>query len=245
MIDFPTGVLATIFLILTAAGLTQGILGFGFGIVAMTLLPIVMGFRDAITFMALMNAINMPLALYWQKRSFNWRNARFIIIGALIGIPLGSLMVGLLPDKVLFMLLGAAMTTIGASHFISRHKTDRPTSPRLELPVGLASGILAAGFNMGGPPTVAYVYSRSWKGEEAKAILASVFVVTSFARCFFIGITGDHLSQVLILIAIVVVPTGIILRSGIAIGRRIPHHFLRPVVFAYLGLTGLYYMFLH
>jgi len=45
-----------ILLIFIAAGLTQGVMGFGFGIVAMTLLPLTLGLKDAITLLALLNA---------------------------------------------------------------------------------------------------------------------------------------------------------------------------------------------
>lgn len=234
-----------IFLILVASGLTQGLLGFGFGIVAMTLLPLTLGLRDSVTLLALLLAVLMLLSLYWQKRSFDWRDARFIMLGSLIGIPLGALLVGKLPDSVLYRILGASMAIIGIGHFIRRRQTAQSPLRRWEFPVGILSGILAAGFNMGGPPVVAYVYSRKWSGEQAKAVLAAVFVFTSLTRLFFIGLTGVNLPKVLQLAAILVIPTALILRLGIDLGRKIPHEFLRPVVFAYLGLTGLYYLFLH
>lgn len=234
-----------IFLILVASGLTQGLLGFGFGIVAMTLLPLTLGLRDAVTLLALLLAVLMLLSLYWQKRSFNWRDARFIMLGSLLGIPLGALLVGTLPDGILYRILGGSMAIIGAGHFLTRHKPKRAPLRRWEFPVGVLSGILAAGFNMGGPPVVAYVYARDWTGEQAKAVLAAVFVFTSLTRLFFIGLTGVNLPKVLQLALILVLPTALVLRWGIALGRKIPHECLRPVVFAYLGLTGLYYLFLY
>ncbi|MCF7761962.1 MAG: sulfite exporter TauE/SafE family protein [Cephaloticoccus sp.] len=245
MIDAPWGELSIILLILGASALTQGLLGFGFGIVAMTLLPLTLGLKDAVTFLALLNAVIMVLSLYWQKRAFRWRDARFLIGGALLGIPLGAMLVGLLSEQILYLLLGGTMACIGLGHFVTRVKILRPSNPRWEVPIGVASGILAASFNMGGPPLVAYVYSRQWTTDQAKAVLASLFVVTGFMRLFFIGLTGVDLPKVLTWAAIMVIPTALILRGAIALGHRIPHEFLRPVVFAYLGGVGLYYLFLH
>ena len=107
------------------------------------------------------------------------------------------------------------------------------------------AGILAAGFNMGGPPVVAYAYSRTWTADQAKAVLAAIFVVTAVSRLFFIGYTGEDLNLVLSLTAILAIPIAVILRIGISVGRKVPHEFLRPIVFAYLAIVGVYYVFWH
>ena len=70
-----------IMLIFVVSAVTQVIIGFGFGIVAMTLLPLAIGFKDAVTLLAILNAVMMALSLYCQKRSFNWKDARHLMIG--------------------------------------------------------------------------------------------------------------------------------------------------------------------
>jgi uncharacterized membrane protein YfcA len=230
-------------LVLATSILVQGLMGFGFGIVAMTLLPLLLGLKDAVTLLALLNAVMMMLSLHWQKRAFRWHDARFLIWGALAGVPLGALMVGVLSEQVLLVILGVTMVGVSLDHFLRRHPAGKARQPKLEFPLGIGSGILAAGFNMGGPPVVAYAFSRNWTGEQAKAVLASIFVVSGISRLFFIGLTGVNLSKVLWLAALLLVPTALVLRVGIALGRRLPHALLRPVVFAYLGAMGVFYLF--
>jgi len=174
----------------------------------------------------------MLLALYWQK-------------GALIGIPIGAYLVYVLPEQILFWLLGATMVYVAIDHFRQRRQPDREISLKWETAIGGFSRVLAAGFNMGGPPIVAYAYSRPWSIDQAKAVIASVFVTTGIGRLFFLGFTGNDLPKVLWLAAVLMIPSAIILRLGIALGRRIPHTALRPAVFAYLGLVGAYYLRLH
>lgn len=245
MLAAPWVELALIFLIFVVSAMTQGIMGFGFGIVAMTLLPLVMGLKDAVTLLAMLNAVMMVLSFYWQKRAFSWRDARYLMIGGLIGLPIGGYMVHALPENILLGILGAAMLYVGIEHFVTRHLSAKKPIGRWEIPVGVFSGITAAGFNMGGPPIVAYAYSRNWTVEQAKAVIASVFMTTSLCRLPLVGLTAVDLPKTLRLATTLVIPTAIILRIAIGLGRRIPHEFLRPVIFAYLGLVGLYYLFLH
>lgn len=242
MIEIPWGEWVILLLIFAVAALAQGILGFAFGIVAMTLLPFVMEFRDAVMLLAVLNAVLMSFALYWQRSSFRWGDARYLLIGALVGIPIGSYLVGTLSDRVLYIILGGSMLYISVSHFLTRNKTARPISHGQELMVGTASGLLAAGFNMGGPPLVAYIYSREWSLAQAKAVLASCFVVTGVSRLGFIGLSGVNLPAILKLAATLILPTIAILWIGIKIGHRVPQRWLRPGVFVYLGIVGAYYL---
>ena len=234
-----------IMLIFVVSAVTQGIMGFGFGIVAMTLLPLAMGFKDAVTLLAILNAVMIVLSLYWQKRSFNWKDARHLMIGGLICIPIGGFMIHALPENLLLSILGATMLFVGIEHFVTRNRSTKESIRLWEIHIGIFSGITAAGFNMGGPPIVAYVYSRKWNLDQAKAVIASVFVTTSLSRLPLIWLTAVDLSKTLWLAAALVIPTAIILRIAIGLGRRIPHEFLRPVIFVYLGLVGIYYLFLH
>jgi uncharacterized membrane protein YfcA len=245
MPDIPWDTFSIILLIFVVAGTTQGVMGFGFGIVAMTLLPLTMGLKDAITLLAIMNAIIMSLSLFWHKSSFQWSEARKLLIGAGVGIPIGVYIVAVLPERILIIILGASMLFVGINYFLTRHRKARPRIEIAEYPIGMFAGILAAGFNMGGPPVVAYAYSRTWTAEQTKAVLASIFMVTAVSRLFFIGYTGEDLNLIFSLTAILVIPIAIILRIGISLGRKVPHEFLRPIVFAYLSIVGLYYVFWH
>lgn len=245
MAELPWETFSIILLIFVVAAMTQGVMGFGFGIVAMTLLPFTLGLKDAITLIAILNAIMMVLSLYWQKGSFQWGEARNLLIGASLGVPIGIYLVHALPERTLIIILGATMLYVGVSFFFTQHRKGRPRINRAEIPIGLFSGMLAAGFNMGGPPVVAYAYSRNWAAEQAKAVLSSIFMVTGVSRLFFIGFTSEDLSLILWFAAMLVIPTAMILRLGIGLGRRVPHEFLRPIVFAYLAIIGIYYLLWH
>lgn len=224
------------------AGLVQGVTGFGFGIVAMSLLPLLLGFKDALTLTIVLSPLVMLLALHWQKQSFHGRDAWLIIAGALIGIHAGAMLVHALPGTLLLGLLGAILMVVGFGHFVRRRHSVAPARPLWEVPLGVASGVLGIGFAMGGAPIIAYAYSRDWQLERAKAMLTAVFAAETIVMLFFIRLTSEHLDRVLLLALIMILPVLLVLWCGIHLGRRLPQTLMRHAVHAYLGVIGLYYL---
>jgi uncharacterized membrane protein YfcA len=228
--------------LLIVSGLVQGFLGFAFSLVAMTLMPSILGFKDAITFMALMNLTVMILAFYWTKGGFSWKEARAMVIGGAMGVPIGVYMVVAFDERILIFLLGLLFFMMPINHFVFNRKRKKEASPHWELPVGLMSGTLAGGFNMGGPPVVAYVYSKNWDLNKTKAVMASVYLITAMERLFFVGITGQDFSTIFGIYLAVVVPVAIALRVGIYLGTKISLQHMKAVVFIYLGIMGVKYL---
>src|SRR5690606_39976003 len=66
----------------------------------------------------------------------------------------------------------------------------RSLPPWLGFPIGVSSGVLGGAFNMGGPPCVAYLYSRPWPKEEVVALLQVVFIISSALRLALFGMHG-------------------------------------------------------
>ncbi len=238
---------AEFFLILTlliVSGLVQGFLGFAFSLVAMTLMPSLLGFKDAVTFMVLMNLTVMILAFYWTKGKggFSWKEARTMLAGGAIGVPIGVYMVVVFDERLLIFLLGVLFVLIPINHFFLNRNRKKEASRHWEFPVGLMSGTLAGGFNMGGPPVVAYVYSKNWDLNKTKAVMASVYLTTAVMRLCFVGVTGENISTIFVLYLVVILPVVVALKFGIFLGTKVSLTHLKTIVFIYLGIMGVKYI---
>ncbi len=228
--------------LLIISGLVQGFLGFAFSLVAMTLMPSILGFKDAITFMVLMNLTVMMLAFYWTKGGFSWKEAKTMLIGGAIGVPIGVYIVVAFDERILISLLGVLFVLMPVNHFFLNRNRKKEASRHWEFPVGLMSGTLAGGFNMGGPPVVAYVYSKDWELNKTKAVMASVYLSTAVARLLFVGLTGQDFSAIFVLYLVMVLPVAVALRFGIFIGTKMSLQHMKTVVFIYLGIMGVKYL---
>lgn len=235
-------IIAWVIAILIISSLIHGILGFAFSVVATSLLPLILGFKTTIAFMILMNVFAIGFAFFWTKSGFSWKDARAMVIGGALGVPVGLFIIVSVDEQLLLHTFGILLMLIAANHFFLNRRGSREASKRWEFPVGFISGVLAGGFNMGGPPVVAYVYSKNWSPDKIKSVMASVYLTTATIRIFFVGTISENMKDVLGLFALTVLPVAVFLYLGVVIGRKLSAQWIKTVVFVFIGIMGLAYL---
>ncbi len=232
----------TILITLLASGFIQGVLGFGFAILAISILPLLLPLRDAIGLLILLNFVAMGVSVAGTRGHFQWASARSLIIGSVLGVPFGVYVLVSVPEPILLRVFGAIMLLISLNHFALERKYGSKIPQSSGLFVGLLAGALAGSFNIGGPPSVAYVFSRNWPIEEMKATLASVYAATTFTHFLFIGITTDQLPRIFMITLWTSIPIAVAIMAGLKFGRRLNPNHLKTTVFGFLGLTGILHL---
>jgi len=205
----PTNILALVGIVLLAAT-AQGATGFGFGLVAAALMPLLMSLRSATPLVAVL-ASGATLSVLWRlRRHCAPRRLAPLIAGCLAGIPLGVLGLVRLPEELLLRALGMVLLGV-AVHGLRRPMAEAPvetqepgssaaasstTTPsdfgrRLAaFLVGVSSGALGGAFNTGGPPLVAYLHRQPWSKEERTCALQVLFTISLAARIAAMSVTG-------------------------------------------------------
>ncbi len=231
-----------ILVILLASGFVQGVLGFGFAILAISILPLLLPLRDAVGLLILLNFVAMGVSVAGTRSHFQWASARRLIIGSVLGVPFGVYVLVSIPESILLRIFGALMLLISINHFVLERKYGFKIPKSSGLFVGLLAGSLAGSFNAGGPPSVAYVFSRNWPIDKMKATLAAVYAATTFTRFLFIGITTDDLPRIIKITLWTSIPIAVAILAGLKFGRRVDSIHLKAVVFGFLGLTGILHL---
>jgi hypothetical protein len=226
-------------------GFIQGTAGFGFGIITVSIIPLVLGFRDSISLMTLLMVGVATLMFIKTRRQFAWNDCKNLLIGVFIGVPSGVMVILLLQEVVLLKLFGLLNVSIGLYYFLYNRKRGKPFPDGIAIPIGYSGGILAGAFNMGGPPMIAFLYSKPWDLDRIKSVLATATLSTSFLRLPFVGITMEHPGIVLPLFAACLVPIWFAMNAGFVFARKVSAQKIRTGVHAYLGIMGCYYLFLH
>ena len=147
----------------------QGVLGFGFAVISS---PIVVQINAELV-PQLLSLLALPLAIrvfIREKEKVNLKLVRPLLLGRLVGGPIGTLLLLNLSTKYLSLSVGFIVLIGGvASYFgwvIKRNKTN-------SFLAGTLSGIFGMTAAVGGPP-VALLY-RNTKSEEFRPSLNSVF----------------------------------------------------------------------
>lgn len=229
-------------LVMSLAGFTQGLAGFGFGFVAIALLPLLMNLKQAVAAATLLNLIVCIRTFLSVRAHYSWRKGLGLVVGAGLGVPIGTWVLVQLNEALLLRLLGSVMLAFSASELLLARAKPLRLSPRLGLPLGLVSGGLSGAFGVGGPPAIAFTYSQAWTKEQIVAVLQVVFGICALLRMLLLGNAG-LLSPSLVRLGLWSVLPMI---AAIALGQRffskIPQPVLRHATFLFLWTMGLKYL---
>jgi hypothetical protein len=182
------GVASTLLLV-GGASFVAGLFGFGFGIVATA------GLALSMPLVAAANLVNLAspfvtASLYWQLRDAVLRRVVLRIAPWLIaGVALGVLALSSLDSALLVRALGVLVVAAAAWN-LSGRPLRLPESVFADAVAGLASGVFGGAFNSGGPPLIAYVYSRPGSLAALKGTLQALFLVSTFARMGLVALQG-------------------------------------------------------
>jgi uncharacterized membrane protein YfcA len=226
------------------AAFLQGLTGFGFGLAAMSLLPLVMPFQDAVILAAVLGlSVNLFTFLSY-RHEYDWRLGRGLILGAIVGAPCGVAIVQWVDESILIRALGLLICVFTLNDLVlsKRGKTSIPES--WGFPLGLLSGIFGAAFNIGGPPAVMYSYSRPWTKMQVVAVLQVMFLVIGLIRVALSFGAGLVQLQDVKLAVITVLPMFLAIQLGRKLLDKVPQGRLRTVVFVALLLIGANYLLL-
>lgn len=229
-------------LVICLAGFAQGLTGFGFGLVAMGLLPMLMNLKEAVAFSTLLNLIVCGMTFFSLRSHYSWRRGLDLVVGACLGVPIGFYLLVKFDEGFLLRLLGSLMLLLAINElFMARLKSIR-MPPQFGFPFGVVSGGLSGAFNMGGPPAIAFTYSQPWSKEEIVATLQIIFGISALMRLILVGSAGFFSAHILRTGCWSVLP----LVASIALGQKyfehIPQAALKKATFVFLGAMGIKYL---
>lgn len=224
--------------IVFAGVLTQSMIGFG---VALVTMPLLITILDPTSAGMLVSLFALPLELIIIRRYRHaltirpfWR----IIAGALIGIPLGVVLLTRLDQAVILHALGVLL--IGyALYSLLKLRLPVLHAPEWGFGFGFVSGILSGAYNTGGPPLVIYGTCKNWQPEQFKANLQAMMLVTS-AASIISRIAAGHLNALVLANLAVALPMVIAgSAAGFWLSRTINAALFRRAVLIMLLLIGV------
>jgi len=233
-------------LIMGLSGWVQGVSGFGFAIVAMSLLPlpfVLPDFQVVFTLVAL-NSILIPfLVMTRHHREFGWRQALPLTAGGILGTFGGFWMMDRLSGEDVFFrifgttLIGFAIVDIYLTRVV---RTNMPGW--MGVPCGVFGGFFGGAFNIGGPPLVAYAYSQPWSKAQIVATLQFAFICSTAVRLVLMGGHGYFDRHVLTLFVLTSIPTVAGILWGTHLLARLDRDKLKAAVFAVVAVLGFKYL---
>jgi hypothetical protein len=224
-------------LIVFLAVFTQSLTGFGSALVAMALLPALIGMRVATPLVAALAMTIEGILLLRYKDSLNLRAVWRLSAASLVGIPLGMIVLGRVDESLAMGILGWVIVSYAAYSFFEL-KPPELSRPVWAYTFGLLAGMLGGAYNTSGPPAVIYANARRWSQDEFKSNLQGFFLLNDVLILGGHVLSGNFTAQVFqnYLIALPAVGLGIL--AGVSLDRRINPQAFRKVVLGLLLVTG-------
>jgi len=224
--------------VITGAFLVLGLAGFGNGLVALAFLPLVMSPVTAIVLLTLYTVIATIVIFVPLRADFDPRGIPALLLGSVLGTPLGVWVLAALPASTLTRLIGLVLLTVVALEWLGVYP-ERLPGHGWALGAGLAAGLLGAAVGTPGPPVVLYMASQGWSPRTIKANLQAFFLVNQAAIMIGYWWAGLLTPEVWRYSALFVIPATLGLVLGMALFARVDQVRFRRIVFAILFASGL------
>ncbi len=199
--------------------LAQSMAGFGVALICMPLLITVLDPVSAATLVALFT-LPLQIVIMWRYRhALKVRPFWRVIVGSVIGIPVGVTLITILDPKIIATALGVFVIGF-ALYSLLRLRLPRLRQPGWGFGFGIASGLLNGAYSAGAPPLVIYGTCLGWDSEQFKANVQALFMVSTVLTILTHVIAGNIDALVLQDFAISL-PT---VAVGTLIGFWLSHH---------------------
>lgn len=190
--------LALAAVIVFLAAIVRGYSGFGFSLLSITALSLVFSPAQVIPsiFMLEVAASAHMLPSIW--REVHWRSLLPLILGSLIGTPIGVHALANLPQAPMTVALAAFV--LAATFLLWRgfSLTAMPGTPAT-LAAGTAAGVANGAFGIGGPPVILFYFASPAGHAAGRASLIAYFLITDLIGLGFFGREGLVTGQSFIL----------------------------------------------
>jgi uncharacterized membrane protein YfcA len=207
--------LAYAILCVFGAAIVRGYSGFGFSLLAVTSLSLVLPpaqFIPSIFMMEIAASIYM-LPGVWKE--IHWKAILWLAIGCLIGTPFGVYALAHFPPAPMILALAVFVTAAAIALLRGFALKQMPGTPAT-FATGVAAGICNGGFGVVGPPVILFFFSSPAGAAAGRGSLIAFFIFTDSTGLAWQGLAG-LLNWHIVWQAIMFVPP---LFAGIWLGNR-------------------------
>jgi uncharacterized protein len=166
--------------ILSLAMVARSAFGFGHAAFAMPLLLLFVNPRVASPLLGTTSLAVSVYSIIKDWNDFQFGSASQLIIGALIGIPIGVASLVYLDPRLTIIVFSVLLALLAARSLFGMG-LPKLSNDRLGVLFGLAGGVLGGAFNLTGIPAAVYGTMRGWEPNEFRTTLTGYLIVTALA----------------------------------------------------------------
>ena len=215
----------------------QGCLGFGFGMLSVPPMMMVLPAEVVIPLQIPLSMI-LIVPLAWQVRHhFEYKLVIPLLIGAIIGMPIGIWILYHLNGTILKLIVGLVLIAVPA---IMLTGWSRPVPQRAYtlIPVGIMSAIMQGSMSISAPPIILFLTNQGMQKDHFRANVLLYFGGLGIISFISFAYKGMYTVDVIKLIAILIIMVPIGGYAGAKLSSRIPQNLFRSATLLVSGFMG-------
>jgi uncharacterized protein len=176
------------------AAIVRGFSGFGFSLLSITAISLLLPVSQIVPSIFLLEiaaSINLIPGIW---RDIHWRSLTWLMVGYVIGLPVGGYALIHAPEAPAQIVLG--IFVIGTAILMLRgfHLARTPGAPA-STATGAASGVLNGAFGIGGPPVILFYFSTPGAAAIGRASIIFFFLFTDLLGVGYFATQGIVTTQ--------------------------------------------------
>lgn len=222
--------------------LIQSLTGFGFAIVSTPLLIMVYDPKEVVVILQVLSVILDTVFVFFIKENIDWKFLKPLLIGSIIGHPIGILIYLFIPVIGLKIFIATIILLFLAMTKLYTQKVQETTA-KTSI-VGCLSGILNTSTSMSGPPLILYLTASKRDKASLRATCIAYFTIINYFGIFSFFVAGKDFTFAISQSIYILPFCFIALWIGNKIFPYISQKVFNLIVFFMLLFTALYTIYL-
>lgn len=197
------------------AGVVRGYSGFGFSMIAVLSLSLVLPLVNIVPCILILETAASLWLLPKIWKDVDWLSLKWILLGVLVGTPIGIYILTSVSDMLMRIFISVIVIILVGFLWRGFRFKNMPGRMFTSL-VGLFSGILNGGAAIAGPPVVIYYFALPRTAAVGRASLIALFFATDIIAIGNLLVQDMIRNNTILLTAIFLIPMLI----GVTIGSR-------------------------
>ena len=218
------------------ASFAQTLSGFGFSLLAVPLMTLVVSPRDAVVVATILASVSTTFQALIDRKHVDQSIARRLILASYAGMPFGLLAFIFVSETGLRLVLGVVV--VSAALLLLRGFRLRDESHHLDWIFGVVSGFLSTSTSTNGPPLVFLMQARQLTPASFRATINTVFAVVNVGALALFVSAGKVNSSNLSGVAVALPALGVAMAIGYAVRRHITQERFNTLVIVLLFLSA-------
>lgn len=224
--------------IVMIAALVQGMVGFGFSLIALPLLSMLLPLKTAVPLIVCYSLVNNIMVVTATRKSVDIKKIWPMIVFGILGIPLGVQALIVLNTEVLRLTIGLLIILTSFAMIFGYGVQIKREKLALCL-TGFVSGVFNGSLSMSGPPIVLFLSNQNTGKNSFRANLALYAMVTNIVTVIAFVAKGLLTSELLSMMAVNSIGLVIGTIVGIKAVTMIKDQYFRKTVLTLMVMIGL------